>query len=92
MHVPTFNFDEDGVRTFSRVYGASSTAPDVDRIEHAARVTEIVTQAKANTKVPPYCRANVTPRTQSGYLPCMRLLPCPDHGDNPSYHEPEREE
>lgn len=28
---------------------------------------------------PPYCRANVTPKTMQGYTPCMRILPCPIH-------------
>lgn len=35
---------------------------------------------------PPYCRANVTPVMMRGYTPCMQLLPCPLHGDNPSFH------
>lgn len=35
---------------------------------------------------PPYCRANVTPVMMRGYTPCMLVLPCPLHGDNPSFH------
>lgn len=48
------------------------------------------TRAPENPRVatpPPYCRANITPTMMRGYMPCMLLLPCPVHGDNPSFHD-----
>jgi hypothetical protein len=79
--------NNDPDKIFERMHEATNIESPVERIEHAMRVTNTVVRAK--TKTPPYCRASVTPSTMGGYTPCMKLLPCPLHGDNPSYYERE---
>lgn len=79
--------NDSEARTFARVYDASAEESVVDRVEHATRITNEVKRVRGAVESPPYCRANVAPASFGGYTPCMKILPCPIHGDNPSYRE-----